>query len=82
MGMKYAQSESNAALRRIFGHIPHVFLIHDDLIIAAKTTTEHKDTLLKVTEAIQNADLTLNPEKCNFSKSEINFGVCFLLLKE
>ena len=52
MGVKSAHSELNAALRPIFGHIPHVFLIHDDLIIATKTTSEHKDTLLKVMEAI------------------------------
>ena len=64
MGVKPAQSELNAGSRQIFGHIPHVFVIHDDLTIATKTTSEHKDTLLKVMEAIQNANLTLNPEKC------------------
>ena len=52
MGVKSAHSELNAVLRPIFGHMPHVFLIHDDLIIATKTTSEHKDTLLKVMEAI------------------------------
>ena len=68
-GVKPAQSELNAALRPIFGHMPNVFLIHDDLIIPTKTTNQHKDTLLKVMEAIRNANFTLNQEKCIFGKS-------------
>ena len=33
---------------------------------------------MKVMEAIQNANLTLNPEKCIFGKSEIKFwGMLF-----
>ena len=73
MGIKPAQSELNAALRPIFGHIQNVFLIHNDLVIATKTTIAHKDTLSKVMKPVQNANLTLNPEKCIFSKSEIKF---------
>ena len=48
-----------------------MFFIHDDLIIATKTTSKQKDTPLKGMEAIQNANLTLNLEKCIFGKSEI-----------
>ena len=77
MGVKPAQSELNAALRPTFGHIPRVFLIHDNLIIATKTTTEHKDTLLKVKEAIQNVNLTLNLEKCIFGNPEKVWGMLF-----
>ena len=78
MGIKPAQSELNAALRPIFRHIQNSFLIHNDLVIATKTTIEHKDTHSKVKEAVQNANLTLNLEKCIFSKSEIKFwGMLF-----
>ena len=73
MGIKPAQSELSAALRPIFGHIPNVFLIHDDLVIATKTTDKHKDTLSKVMEAVRKANLTLNQKKCIFGKSEIKF---------
>ena len=69
MEINPAQSESNAALRPIFGHIQNVFLIHDDLAVATKTTTEHRDSLSKVMEAVRNANHTLNPEKCIFDKS-------------
>ena len=78
MGTKPAQSELSAALRPIFGHIPNVFLIHDDLVIATKTTHEHKETLSKVMDAVRKANLTLNKKKCIFGKSEIKFwGMLF-----
>ena len=50
-----------------------MFFIHNDLIIATKTTSQQKDTLLKVMDVIQNATLTLNPETCIFGKSEMKF---------
>ena len=45
MGVKPAQGEFNAALKPIFAHIPNVYLIHDDLIIAVKTFNEHNFAL-------------------------------------
>ena len=41
MGVKPAQGELNGALKPIFTHIPNVYLIHDGLIIAAKSFNEH-----------------------------------------
>ena len=73
MGVKPAQSELNAALRPVFAGIPNVYLIHDDLVIAAKTCTEHNTALGQVMEALQSANLTLNPNKCIFGKSRIVF---------
>ena len=40
MGVKPVRSELRASLRPIFGHIVHVFFIHDDLIIATETTSQ------------------------------------------
>ena len=60
------QRDLNTALRPIFGHIPHVFLIYNDLIIANETTCQNEDTLLKVIKAIQNANLTLNSGRSIF----------------
>ena len=42
MGVKLTESELNAALRPTFVHVPHVFLFHDDLIIATKTTSQKR----------------------------------------
>ena len=73
MGLKPAQGDFNVALKPIFAHIPQAHLIHDDLIIAAKTHEEHKEVILQVMQAISNSDLTLNPEKCSFGEKQIKF---------
>ena len=58
--VKPAQGVLNAALKPILAHIPSVYLIHDDLIIAAKTFNEHHFALEEVMKAIDKANLTLN----------------------
>ena len=73
MGVKPALGELNTALKPIFTHIPNVYLIHDGLIIAAKTFNEHNLALEEVMKAIDQANLTDNPKKCSFGKMEIAF---------
>ena len=73
MGVKPAQGELNTALLPLFTNIPHAHLIHDDLIVAASSVEEHNIAIKKVMEVISQAGLTLNPEKCQFGKKEIEF---------
>jgi hypothetical protein len=73
MGVKPAQGELNTALLPLFSEIPQAHLIHDDLIVAASSVREHNTAIKKVMEAISNAGLTLNPDKCQFGKKEIEF---------
>ena len=73
MGMKPSQGELNTALSAIFSHIPEAHLIHDDLVLAAPNQDAHDKALDQVLQAIQRSGLTLNPEKCEFGKSEIKF---------
>ena len=73
MGIKSAAGELNAALGPIFADIPHMHIIHDDLIIAAPTLEGHNYTLKKVMEVCRNFGLTFNPKKCVFGKTEIEF---------
>ena len=54
-------------------HIFKIHLIHDDLIIAARTMSEHIAGIHEVMEAISNAGLTLNLEKCKFGSKENKF---------
>ena len=78
MGVKSAQGELNAALKPIFAHIPNVYLVHDDLIVAAKTFNEHNLAFEEVMKVIDQANLTLNPKKCSFGKTAIAFwGMIF-----
>ena len=52
MGIKPTQGELNTTLRIRFAHIPYVFLIHDDLFIAAPDEAEHLKSLEEVMRTI------------------------------
>jgi hypothetical protein len=73
MGVKPAQGELNMALQPLFAHIPQAHLIHDDLIVATETDAEHHSAITAVMQAITNAGITLNPSKCTFGATEIEF---------
>ena len=74
MGVKTALAELNAALKLITSHIPNVYLIHKDLIIATKYIEEQSEATREVMEVIKSKNLTLNSNKCTFGSKEINFG--------
>ena len=63
MEVKPAQAELNAALKRIFSHIPNVYLIHDDFIIGTKCSEEHLEAIHEIMEVIRSKNLTLNPNR-------------------
>ena len=73
MGAKPASGELNKALRPLFSALPAVHIIHDDLVIATSTEEEHEDATIKVLQIIEEANLTLNCDKCIFHKEEIPF---------
>ena len=53
MGVNPTQANLNAALKPIFSHIPNVRQIHDDLVIATKSTEEHLKAICEVMEVIK-----------------------------
>ena len=73
MGIKPAQGELNTALQPLFTQISNTYLIHDDLIIAAKTEKDHNLAIKRIMQVIKTVGLTLNPQKCVFGKHEIMF---------
>ena len=74
MGVKTALRELNAALKPIFTHIRNVYLIHDDLIIAAKTFNKHNLAIQDVMKAIDEANLILNLKNVLLKKRKLDFG--------
>ena len=74
MGIKPAQVELSVALNLLFMHMDNIHLIHDDLIRATRTMPKYIAAIYEVMEAINNAELTLNLEKCRFGSKELNFG--------
>jgi hypothetical protein len=68
-----SSGELSKALAPLFQSIPQVHMIHDDLIIAAKSQEEHDQVLEEVLQIIENSGMTLNVEKCLFGKDSIPF---------
>ena len=73
MGTKPASGELTKALLPLFQPIQEAHVIHDDLIIAAKTKKQHDHALNRVLQVIAKSGMTLNPDKCMFDKEEIPF---------
>ena len=67
MGNTVAGGELNKAIRQVLANIEHVYIIHDDIIIAAHTQIEHDMRVDRILGIMQESGgLTLNPEKCQF----------------
>jgi hypothetical protein len=71
MGTAPASGELNKALRPIFQDIKDAHVIQDDLIIGGETQEQHDRALDEVCQKIEKIGMTLNPEKCIISESEI-----------
>ena len=47
--------------------------IADDLLVHGQTVEEHDKHLIAVLHRLEQAGLTLNQEKCQFSQSQVKF---------
>ncbi|XP_020296117.1 uncharacterized protein LOC109861044 [Pseudomyrmex gracilis] len=52
---------------------PHAFAYLDDIVVVTATFEEHLQWLERVLGKIAAAGLTVNPEKCEFCKSQIRY---------
>ena len=52
---------------------PSAFSYLDEIVISTKTIAEHMDALRKVFQKLYEAELRLNPEKCQFFRSELRY---------
>ena len=73
MGSCPASGELTKALGPLFQSIPQAHVIHDDLIIAAKSQNEHDEALGKVLDVISKSGMTLKIDKCILSTDKIPF---------
>ena len=60
-------------VEKVFGNIPEVLVIHDDLIIASKTSDEHDKTLTKVFDRARERNIKFNKKKIQFKVSEVKY---------
>ena len=73
MGNTVASGELSKALRLLLDNVEDVYVIHDDITIAARSQAEHDRALNRVLEILQEQGLTLNADKCRFDVKEIKF---------
>ena len=60
-------------MKRVLGDLAFVFIYLDDVLIFSNSADEHQSHLKQVLDRIRSAGLTLNAEKCQFGKQEIEF---------
>ena len=60
-------------VEKVFGDIPGVLVIHDDLIIASKASDEHDKTLTKVFDRARERNIKFNKKKIQFKVSEVKY---------
>ena len=77
-GINAAAEIFHEEISRTLSGINSVTNIYDDILIYAKTQKEHDITLLQTLQRLSDCNLTLNPKKCIYNKSRIQFfGVIF-----
>ena len=72
-GICCASDAAQTMVEKVFGDIPEVLVIHDDLIITSKTRDEHDKTLTKVFDRAQEQNIKFNKKKIQFKVSEVRY---------
>ena len=60
-------------MSELLSDLEGVVCLMDDVLIHGKTASEHDKRLEKVLHIMQNAGMTLNKDKCQFSQKHIMF---------
>ena len=72
-GITSAPKLFQCRMNSMLSELPGVLCLMDDVLIFGKNQTEHDAHLEAVLKQIESAGVTLNPNKCEFSKSELKF---------
>jgi hypothetical protein len=72
-GIKTASSIFQKSVESLFQGMSGVVNFLDDILVTGKDDEEHLSNLEKVFDILQNAGLTVNKEKCEFFKAEIEY---------
>nr|CDS33596.1 gag pol polyprotein [Hymenolepis microstoma] len=72
-GLRNAAQPFQRFMDQVFRGLDFVFTYIDDVLIASSNPEEHKQHLRQVFERLQQYGITVNPEKCKFGHTEIDF---------
>jgi hypothetical protein len=72
-GLRNAAQTFQRLMDKLFRHLPFIFTYLDDHIIASRTLEEHLDHLRQFFTVLQENGLQINPAKCVFAASAVEF---------
>ena len=72
-GISSAPEHFQRRMSEILANLPGVVCQMDDILIFGKTQREHDNHLEAVLRCIEEANVTLSPQKCEFSKTKLTF---------
>ena len=72
-GITSAPEHFQRRMSEILEGLEGVLCMVDDVLIHGRTQEEHDQRVVQVLERISKAGLTLNPQKCQFSKDQVTF---------
>ena len=74
-GLSSSQDIFQREMDQIFGEIPNVYCIADDILVATQTRSEHDKALRDVVNACRSSGIKLNGDKCNVLRDNVKlFG--------
>ena len=79
-GLICAQDIFQKKVDEVFGDLPGVTGIADDIVISGRTRSEHDKNLKAVMRRAQETGVRFNPEKCQIAKRNYHFLVTLLVL--
>ena len=72
-GITSAPEHFQRRMSMVLDRLEGVVCLLDDILVYGKMHDEHDERLLKVLQRLEKARVTLNKEKCEFSRSKIKF---------
>jgi hypothetical protein len=72
-GIANAPSTFQRTMTSLLGHLSFVFVYLDDILIFSSTPSEHINHLTQVFHILQNANLTINQQKSQFYKTNVEY---------
>ena len=72
-GINSAAEVFQNVIQQVLHEIPNVRNMSDDIIVYGKTQEEHNNSLKAVFQRLREKNITLNADKCEYSKPQLEF---------
>ena len=72
-GLKNSAQAFQRLMDGILGHLPYAFVYLDDILVASKTRTEHRQHLKEIFSLLSQHGLVVNLDKCELGVTQLDF---------